>query len=827
MVQDFLSMKRIWIVCLALLSFQLGLQAQTGAVTSVRVDMTVPWVAFNVDGQQYQGAATFTWPQGSKHVIQFLTVSTPATAGCSANTQQALQFSQNADTLVVFGGWKDSTGKLNPTADPIQTVTADPSITSFTASVSIAYRVTLLMFDAQSSQLPCSPPSPGAPGPAPDTLRTGVVYLNGAAYWNSAVAYLAAGPITLNAFPYPGFVFAGWSINGTTGPYITTYNLQGPVSIAVLFEPAKRVRFITNPLGLQVYVDRTATPTLPSLDTSTGACPLQYSKAGTTPPGIPPLCFGDFDFLPGSSHVISGVTPQLDQVGKYWVFSVWDRGTGQNTVYTADFNTSNSDTVTANFIPGAHVSFLTAPAGLKLNVDGRENWPAYNFIWGVGETHTIGASDQTGSNGRAYSFKTWSNAGPPTQSVTVDSSAVDNGMRLTASFDILSRLTLQSTPPGMTVQVDGTSCTTPCNIDRPNGSQVHVTAKTSIPVDDNSRLDLVSWSDGGPSDHVYTMNADTQTLTVNYQTMYRLSASGNPANGASFNFTPFAGDSFYPANTNVTVAANANPGFKFHRWNGDASGTYPQTTVSMNTSMNVVALLDRVPYIAPAGVKNAAGDTPDGTVAPGSIIAIWGESMAPDTVTGPTNPLSQTLDGVIVTVGDQMLPLLMVSPEQITAQLPPDLPEGQYTLKVTSIGQPDVTGTFTVAINSPGVFSNTTVSQPVALAVHQDGTPVTSDNPAIQGETITVYGTGFGNLQQPMVYGFLTVNPQPDALLDPLEIHLGDSLPAPVWSGAATDYIGMMVTKFQITPDLPTGVTLPLKVRVNGRDSNTVMLPLQ
>ena len=45
-------------------------------------------------------------------------------------------------------------------------------------------------------------------------------------------------------------------------------------------------------------------------------------------------------------------------------------------------------TLTANFVPGVNVNFLTVPAGLSLNVDGRSNWIAYAFVWGVGDTHT-------------------------------------------------------------------------------------------------------------------------------------------------------------------------------------------------------------------------------------------------------------------------------------------------------------------------------------------------------------------------------------------------------------------------------------------------------
>jgi uncharacterized protein (TIGR03437 family) len=72
---------------------------------------------------------------------------------------------------------------------------------------------------------------------------------------------------------------------------------------------------------------------------------------------------------------------------------------------------------------------------------------------------------------------------------------------------------------------------------------------------------------------------------------------------------------------------------------------------------------------------------------------------------GPRNPLAQTLADVVVTVGDRLLPLLFVSPQQINAQVLSDVPDGEHTLRVRWTGKPDVTGTFVVSRNSPGLFS--------------------------------------------------------------------------------------------------------------------------
>ncbi len=49
-----------------------------------------------------------------------------------------------------------------------------------------------------------------------------------------------------------------------------------------------------------------------------------------------------------------------------------------------------------------------------------------------------------------------------------------------ASYSELSRVVVTSAPTGLTLQVDGANCQTPCNIDRASGTQVHVTAQTQV-----------------------------------------------------------------------------------------------------------------------------------------------------------------------------------------------------------------------------------------------------------------------------------------------------------------------------------------------------------
>src|ERR1019366_10491140 len=145
---------------------------------------------------------------------------------------------------------------------------------------------------------------------------------------------------------------------------------------------------------------------------------------------------------------------------------------------------------------------------LPLTVDGRSNWTSYYFIWGLGTTHQVSApATQKAANGRIYTFQNWSNQAGASQTITVDQSMA-SGYRLTANYSELSRVVVQSSPSGLTLQVDGASCVTPCNVDRPTGATFHVTAPTQIPLGQGAHLDFGSWSDGGASDHVVTVSQD-------------------------------------------------------------------------------------------------------------------------------------------------------------------------------------------------------------------------------------------------------------------------------------------------------------------------------
>jgi uncharacterized protein (TIGR03437 family) len=340
-----------------------------------------------------------------------------------------------------------------------------------------------------------------------------------------------------------------------------------------------------------------------------------------------------------------------------------------------------------------------------------------------------------------------------------------------------------------------------------------------------------------------TFNSNVQVLTAKYHGSHRFLVYSDPAEGAKFKFTPDSTDGFFAEGTKVQVTVVPNTGFKFVIWTEDLTSKSSTENITIVGPSTAVAHMEKVPQIAPAGIRNAAGDTPDGSVAPGSIISIYGANLASDLAIGPTNPLAQTIGNIYVTVNDSILPLIFVSPTQINAQLLSALVEGDYTLKVHITGQPDVVGTFKVKKNAPGVFYNVTQDgMPLVAALHQDGSPITEDSPAQKGETISFYGTGLGAYDRPIIDGFILPSTDVYKLLDPVKVLAGipttpppganaATVPPvtrdPAFAGGAAGMVGTSLIKMTLDKDLPAGNVLELSITVNGSQSNKVQLPIQ
>ncbi|MCU1232433.1 MAG: hypothetical protein JWP63_400 [Candidatus Solibacter sp.] len=733
--------------------------------TVTRITSVPEGALYLVDGQPFNHSTSAIWPTGSKH-----TLSIP-----SASQNLGVR------TLYNFIDWEYAGGKLPGST---VTVTASPAIGEYKVVFGIQYAIGVSYFNCPD---PANCPSPGT------------INVNGTIINSSQDVFVSAGGTALlQAFPNAGYVFTGW----LPGPgqvitgFLNSVTVNSPIVVYPTFQVARKINFLTDPPELTILADR-------------------------TPLGTPSTLDWAFD----SVHTLGANSPQQDKYGKMWAFKSWSDGGDLNHAYKVG-RSNMPDTVTASYVPAAGVSILTLPVGLKIKVDGQFN--ALNgtyFAWGVGETHHLEAPlTQVDAQGRTWQFSAWSNGGAATQDVVVPTGGDVNGYRLTATYKALTKLSVTSSLTGLSLKVDGVACDTPCDVLRSPGTPVKISAPATVAMGDGARADFDGWPGGGTDFTVTLADTDT-TVYASYHRMNRLSSLSDPPNGAVWTVLPASSDGFYNAAATVALSLTAQPGYRFRRWDGDLSGTIPSGVVAMTAPRMVKAVLDTIPYIAPTGISNAAGATPLKGVAPGSIISIFGANLSGGVFVAPDGMLPQTLGSLTARVGERVLPLMFVSPQQINANLPDDIATGQQILTVSPNNQPDVRVVFNVVRNAPGLFPVPVNDQAFAMAVHEDGSAVTTDSPAKSGELLTVYGTGFGPADHARLEGFPTPASPDYLIVDDVSVQAGDVTIAATKSFAAPGKFGVDAVQFRLSGVGSGSVTF--KVTVGGVDSNTVLLPVE
>ncbi len=695
----------------ALAGLSLPLAAQPG-VTTVRIQSSPAGAPFYIDGTRYVDAVTLPWVTGSRHTLDAVSPSTPL--------QLPVEYA--------FVSWGDSKGLWSATSSSV-TVTASPTISQYTVTYNASYRVQI-----------------DIPDPAMGSIKYN------SQDWNLAVQYFTPGTeLLLQATPQPGWLFSSWGpeflpFGPSPHPGQIRVKVDTPLTLRPWFGRARVVAFDTVPAGLNVYIDRSLSPTPTTRD-----------------------------WAFGGQYPLSAPDAQQDKFGQWWMFDSWSSGGAQTHVYTV--TEAGNFGLTASFKRGYQAIFETSPYGLRLNIDGRENWPTYLFTWAVDSVKKVVAPlEQVDASGRRWRFVQWEHGGEAAQSVTVK-----GDLRWKAVYERQPRLTVESVPTGLSFTVDGQLCRTPCQFDRAPGTVLSIAASPTIPLTADSRLELSA----GSSETV-TLTAD-QRLRFTYVRAYRLSTAVQPEGSGTVEVTPAPAGGFLPENTPVIVRAIAEPGFRHVRWEGD----YP---IAVTAPRSTRAVFEKTPWVAKAG--NAAG--PD-TAGQGGRIAITGLNLAPlEAVATSQSPLPQTLGGVVVMWEDQMLPLVSVSPTRIEAVLPWAIPEGTQALRIKQQGQADTLVPIEVATVGPGLYET--------FSDLGDG-------------TLLLRATGVGPSDPAPWDGFPAQ--QDNFAVYPIDVLVNGEPVRPLSASLSRTEVG--IAQIRVTATLAPGTTFQL--RVNGRASNVVTLP--
>lgn len=249
------------------------------------------------------------------------------------------------------------------------------------------------------------------------------------------------------------------------------------------------------------------------------------------------------------------------------------------------------------------------------------------------------------------------------------------------------------------------------------------------------------------------------------------------------------------------------------------------------------ALLAQAPVLPPNSVVNGASfraaTDPNGAIAPGTIVSVFGTNLASATLEGMTVPLSTRLpdapegSSVIFRVGSQEIsaPLFFVSSGQVNAQAPFELPTGTVMVRVRRGSESSAEQPVQVAAVSPGIFPFGNSGAILHAATFQ---LVTESDPARPGEFLLIFCTGLGAVQPSVPSGQRAPSMEPLArtVSTPLVNIASPAMPAQVtFSGLAPGFVGLYQVNVQVPAGVPAGPQ-PLQIIINGVPSNTVTLPV-
>lgn len=241
-------------------------------------------------------------------------------------------------------------------------------------------------------------------------------------------------------------------------------------------------------------------------------------------------------------------------------------------------------------------------------------------------------------------------------------------------------------------------------------------------------------------------------------------------------------------------------GFTVLAWNYDASVAIPRITQ----------------------VVNAADRTRP--VAPGGLIVVQGRDLGPVSIASQEMPLPMALGESCLTVNGLPVPMLLVSPTEINAQLPFQA-EGNVTMVLRTPGGVSDNYNLTILPTAPSIFRSELapgLSAPLVVRT-ANWQVVTASNPIRQNDELTIYLTGMGKVTPEVPAGIPAPgDPAPSVLTPPLVELAGRGL-AVEFAGLVPNQIGVYEIRVKVPWGVPKGLSQPLKIE-QGSYSTTVLV---
>lgn len=221
------------------------------------------------------------------------------------------------------------------------------------------------------------------------------------------------------------------------------------------------------------------------------------------------------------------------------------------------------------------------------------------------------------------------------------------------------------------------------------------------------------------------------------------------------------------------------------------------------------------------GVVSAGAFGGMANAAPGSWVEIFGTNLSDttrawtaDDFRGPNAPTS--LDGVSVRISGVQAFVSYVSPTQINAQVAASaFTDNNVSVIVNRNGIASTGNTINLRELVPGLLAPPLFSvggRQYVVAVRPNGTLVApagvsglAESPAVPGETITLYGVGFGPVTQQSVPTAGRIAEGQTNLDAAVEVRVGDTVAPLSYSGFAPGFVGVYQFNLNVPSGLATG----------------------
>jgi uncharacterized protein (TIGR03437 family) len=242
------------------------------------------------------------------------------------------------------------------------------------------------------------------------------------------------------------------------------------------------------------------------------------------------------------------------------------------------------------------------------------------------------------------------------------------------------------------------------------------------------------------------------------------------------------------------------------------------------------------PQISNGGVVSAGSFGGFPAAAAGSWIEIYGTSLSPNSTRSWVgsdfngNAAPTALDGVSVTVNNIKAAIDYISNTQVNVQVPAGVGMGSSAVVLTNAYGSSLPYMLTLNANEPGFLSPpvsafTIGGKQFVVAQHADGSyvaPTTASNlgtPAKPGETLVIYGVGFGSAQtssgSQIPFGQIVT--QPNMLSTPLSIAIGGiAVTSLVYDGLAPNYLGLYQFNVTMPVSAPNNDAAPFTFNLGG-----------